>query len=328
MFCNLLRLIFSRVVACVVCHVPQRAWILVISCLIMYIPSTLLTLDVFVSGWYPFGEDFPPEMALEMLGQLQESLVSLAEDEDEGADGDPGSELLYPSLSPALRAQRALAHLNGIEFVMARDTDNDFFLSFRMTKEAFRDLVDLVELPRGHRATSSKGDLIGMTVYWLAQGCTYLAAGKYFELSHGLVSHQLPQTLVAITNSLSITPAAWVRFPSTPQERHDEGAGWSWKVGFQHFHHCLGAGDGSLMRVEFRPHRGELTPTQESREPWVSRKDRPAQNVMLVCSHDLTISFCLAGSMGSMHDSPILTQCGVLDLIPGEDVLLCLRCGA
>jgi len=65
------------------------------------------------------------------------------------------------------------------------------------------------------------------------------------------------------------------------------------------FKNCLGAIDGSLIPVKVSPNQAAVNRT---------RKGFTAQNVMVACEFDCTISYVLAGWEGSAHDSRVLAD--------------------
>jgi len=65
------------------------------------------------------------------------------------------------------------------------------------------------------------------------------------------------------------------------------------------FTHCLRAIDGSLIPVKVPPSQAAVNRT---------RKGFTAQNVMVACEFDCTISYVLAGWEGSAHDSRVLAD--------------------
>jgi hypothetical protein len=69
------------------------------------------------------------------------------------------------------------------------------------------------------------------------------------------------------------------------------------KRAYPHFKDCIGALDGTHIRVS-------LSPEQQVR--YIGKTGIPTQNVLAVCDFDMCFTYVATGQPGAMHDTSVL----------------------
>jgi hypothetical protein len=69
------------------------------------------------------------------------------------------------------------------------------------------------------------------------------------------------------------------------------------KKAYPHFNDCIGALDGTHIRVSLSP---------EEQVRYIGKTGIPTQNVLVVCDFDMRFTYVAAGQPGSLHDTSVL----------------------
>lgn len=175
------------------------------------------------------------------------------------------------------------------------DIPQDAFIKyFRISKDLFRYLLDIVEDKLGPTVGSSSV----LPITKLSAALRFFAEGTYQkgvgnDLFAGMAQPTLSKALSSIITILEteVCPSA-IHFPVEEGEKDAIKLGFFEKTGFPGVIGCV---DGTHVKI--------ITPTANVQHLYYNRKGFHSLNVMLVCDHKQRIRYVDANNSGASHDS-------------------------
>jgi hypothetical protein len=182
------------------------------------------------------------------------------------------------------------------------DDDETFWKNFRMTKSDFRHLDRVCQYPRTMRQTVSTTELLGATIFWLAQGISIDHAARDFGFAQSQLKTHYPGILAALIAGLREDPDGYIGYPSTEEGFRDLSVRMTrGNQQYRYLDGCIGCGDGSLIAWIPAYLRGELPLCGEELSSFRCRKNFISQNIMCICDADRRILALHVGAPGSIN---------------------------
>uniref|UniRef100_A0A8H7K650 DDE Tnp4 domain-containing protein n=1 Tax=Bionectria ochroleuca TaxID=29856 RepID=A0A8H7K650_BIOOC len=123
-------------------------------------------------------------------------------------------------------------------------------------------------------------------LYVLGQGCTQRAAARRFGIAQSTVSDIMKKGLEALR-------LLFLEFVKQPDDNYIP-ASTIINTNLQHYHGCIGAIDGTYIRV--------YIPIAKQKK-WWNRKSQVSQNVLYAVNQEGIFTYVLAGAEGSVNDA-------------------------
>ncbi|XP_055372750.1 putative nuclease HARBI1 [Condylostylus longicornis] len=170
-----------------------------------------------------------------------------------------------------------------------------FIQNFRLSKEAFRDLLNEVEnqlkITKTERAVPNILK-VACALKFCAQGSYQLSVGNDFNL--GLAQPTVSVCLKEVFNAVERRSCPkWIKFEYSKEERRAKIYFYE-KTGFPNI---VGCTDGSHIKI--------ISPKEEVKHLYYNRKEFCSLNALIVCDHVMNIRYVNAKYPGSYHDSHI-----------------------
>ncbi|XP_055388014.1 putative nuclease HARBI1 [Condylostylus longicornis] len=171
-----------------------------------------------------------------------------------------------------------------------------FIQNFRLSKEAFRDLLNEVEnqlkITKTERAVPNILK-VACALKFCAQGSYQLSVGNDFNL--GLAQPTVSVCLKEVFNAVERRSCPkWIKFEYSKEEERRAKIYFYEKTGFPNI---VGCTDGSHIKI--------ISPKEEVKHLYYNRKEFCSFNALIVCDHVMNIRYVNAKYPGSYHDSHI-----------------------
>jgi len=144
------------------------------------------------------------------------------------------------------------------EAIKKGEEDRMYMMHFRMTKKAFEGLHTFIHLyiARSGDLAMNTGRVIptrmrlAITLYWLAEGCSYRALADVWQCGHATVKAIVRETVLLMEKYLV---PVMIAFPTAIADVHSVMAGFISGVSGIYMPGCIGAVDGTYIPI-LRPH--------------------------------------------------------------------------
>ncbi|XP_055371866.1 putative nuclease HARBI1 [Condylostylus longicornis] len=171
-----------------------------------------------------------------------------------------------------------------------------FIQNFRLSKEAFRDLLNEIEdqlkITKTERAVPNIIKL-ACALKFCAQGSYQLSLGNDFNL--GSAQPTVSVCLKEVFNAVEKRSCPkWIKFEYSKEEERRAKIYFYEKTGFPNIVGCI---DGSYIKI--------ISPKEEVKHLYYNRKGFCSLNALIVCDHVMNIRYVNAKYKGSYHDSHI-----------------------
>jgi hypothetical protein len=182
--------------------------------------------------------------------------------------------------------------------------DDEFLFHYRMTKQNFWELHDLIKdhdifkrTGPGRQQGPPAYQLLVLLKYLGSQGiaASNLSMASYFRIGRGTAETFRRRALIAV---LSLESRAYL----WPDENERKEMSRRIKA-YYHFPNCVGMIDGTLLPLEFKP--------SLYGENYYSRKKVYAIQMLVVCDDNARITYYHCGWPGSVHDNRVWRTCGM-----------------
>jgi hypothetical protein len=185
--------------------------------------------------------------------------------------------------------------LSGMGWVLeTMKTPGECHRQLRMNTELFLDLHDLLVERYGLEPSlhMSTHEMLAMFLYTCGGNESNRRVQNRFKHSGETISRKFDEVL----NSLMAMAKDYIRpkdpnFCAVHKRIRDD------KRAFPHFKDCIGALDGTHIRVS-------LSPDEQVR--YIGKTGIPTQNVLAVCDFDMRFTYVATGQPGAMHDTSVL----------------------
>lgn len=173
-------------------------------------------------------------------------------------------------------------------------TPGECHSQLRMNTDLFLDLNDLLVQRYGLEPSlhMSTHEMLAMFLFTCGGNESNRRAQNRFKHSGETISRKFDEVL----NSLMAMAKDYIR-PKDPNFRSVHKRIRDDRRAFPHFKDCIGALDGTHIRVS-------LSPDEQVR--YIGKTGIPTQNVLAVCDFDMRFTYVATGQPGAMHDTSVL----------------------
>lgn len=174
------------------------------------------------------------------------------------------------------------------------NTPGECHKMLRMNNEIFLDLHDVLVERYGMKPSKHMNtyEMLGIFLY-ICAGCQSNRSGQNrFKHSGETISRKFHEVLDCV-----IAMVEHYLRPTDPNFRGVHKRILNDKRTYPHFKDCIGAIDGTHIRVSLSP---------EEQVRYIGKTGIPTQNVLAVCDFDMRFTYVAAGQPGSYHDTSVL----------------------
>jgi hypothetical protein len=164
----------------------------------------------------------------------------------------------------------------------------------RMNEVIFYDLHDVLVERYGLKPSKHVNTYEMLAIFlFICGGCESNRRGQNkFKHSGETISRKFHEVLDSV-----LAMAEHFLRPTDPNFRNVHKRIRTDKRAYPHFKDCIGALDGTHIRVSLSP---------EEQVRYIGKTGVPTQNVLAVCDFDMRFTYVAAGQPGSLHDTTVL----------------------
>lgn len=198
-------------------------------------------------------------------------------------------DLYLDKAPPRVSIQSGMGWLNE-----TMNTPGECHRMLRMNKEIFLDLHDVLVEKYGLKESKHMNTYEMLAIFlYICAGCESNRKGQNrFKHSGETISRKFHEVL-----SCLIAMAEEYLRPTDPNFRTVHKRIMNDKRAYAHFKDCIGALDGTHIRVSLSP---------EEQVRYIGKTGMATQNVLAVCDFDMRFTYVAAGQPGSTHDTSVL----------------------
>jgi len=193
------------------------------------------------------------------------------------------------------KAPPRTSQLSGMGWVTETlDTPGECHTMLRLNKYIFLDLHDKLVGSYGLKPSKFMNTYEMLAIFlFICGGCESNRRGQNrFKHSGETISRKFHEVL----NSVVAMAKDYLR-PADPNFRIVHKRIRKDKRAYPHFKDCIGALDGTHIRVS-------LSPEEQIR--FIGKTGIPTQNVLAICDFDMRFTYVAAGQPGALHDTSVL----------------------